>query len=113
MARYFGRIGYGESVETAPGVWVDQITERSYYGDVIRNARSLQEGENLNPDLSVRNSISIVADAYANDHFFAIRYVEWAGTLWTVQSVEVQSPRLILRLGEVYNGPAPAVAPTP
>lgn len=113
MARFFGRIGYGESVETAPGVWVDEITEYSYYGDVIRNARNLREGENLNPDLSVQNSISIVADAYANEHFFAIRYVEWAGTLWTVSSVEVQSPRLLLRLGEVYNGPTPAVAPTP
>jgi hypothetical protein len=113
MARFSGRIGYGESVETAPGVWVDQIVERSYYGDVIRNARNLREGENLNPDLSVQNSISIVADAYANNHFFAIRYVEWAGTLWTVSSVEVQSPRLLLRLGEVYNGPTPEVAPTP
>jgi hypothetical protein len=113
MARFHGRVGYGETVETAPGVWEDQIVERSYYGDVIRNARSLQEGENLNFDLSVRNSISIVADAYANNHFFSIRYVEWAGALWTVQSVEVQSPRLLLRLGEVYNGPTPAVAPTP
>ena len=113
MARFFGRIGYGETVETAPGVWKDEIIERSYYGDVIRNARNLREGENLNFDLSVQNSISIVADAYANDHFFAIRYVEWAGTLWTVSSVEVQSPRLLLRLGEVYNGPTPAVAPTP
>jgi hypothetical protein len=113
MARFHGRVGYGESVEAAPGVWEDQIVEREYYGDVIRNARSLQEGENLNFDLSVRNSISIVADAYANNHFFSIRYVEWAGALWTVQSVEVQSPRLILRLGEVYNGPTPAVAPTP
>ena len=103
--RFFGRIGYGESVETAPGVWTDQITERSYYGDVIRNARNLREGEALNMDLSVQNSISIVADAYANEHFFAIRYVEWAGVLWTVTEVEVQSPRLILRLGEVYNGP--------
>jgi hypothetical protein len=113
MARFFGRIGYGESVETAPGVWVDQIVEHSYFGDVIRNARNLQPGENLNADLSVQNSISIVADAYANDHFFAIRYVEWAGTLWTVSTVEVQSPRLILRLGEVYNGPTPAAPPTP
>ena len=103
--RFFGRIGYGASVETAPGVWEDQITERSYYGDVIRNARNLREGEALNMDLSVQNSISIVADAYANEHFFAIRYVEWAGVLWTVSEVEVQSPRLILRLGEVYNGP--------
>jgi hypothetical protein len=111
--RFFGRIGYGESVEKADGVWVDEITEYSYFGDVIRNTRSFREGENLNADLSVQNSISIVADAYANEHFFAIRYVEWAGVLWTVTEVEVQSPRLLLRLGEVYNGPTPAVAPTP
>ncbi|MCA1806977.1 MAG: hypothetical protein LC687_03870, partial [Actinobacteria bacterium] len=56
-------------------------------------------------DLSVGNSISIVADAYANEHFFAIRYIRWAGTLWTVQNVDVESPRLVLRLGGVYNGP--------
>jgi hypothetical protein len=111
MTRFFGRIGYGETVETASGVWEDTIVERSYYGDVIRNARNLREGENLNFDLSVQNSIRIVADAYANEHFFNIRYVEWAGALWTVTSVEVQSPRLLLRLGEVYNGPtAPEVA---
>lgn len=104
MARFFGRVGYGESVESTPGVWVDEITEINYYGDVLRDARDLQQGENLNFDLSVQNSISIVADAYANEHFFAIRYIEWAGTLWTVTSVEVRSPRLLLRLGEVYNG---------
>jgi hypothetical protein len=113
MARFYGRIGYGETVEKAPGVYVDDIVEYSYYGDVIRNSRYLREGENLNADLSVQNSISIVADAYANEHFFAIRYIEWAGALWTVSSVEVQSPRLILRLGEVYNGPTPGTAPAP
>lgn len=108
MARFYGRVGYGEPVETTPGVWVDDIVEYSYFGDVIRNSRELREGENLNKDLSVQNSISIVADEYANAHFFAIRYVEWMGTLWTVSSVEVQSPRLLLRLGEVFNGPTPA-----
>jgi hypothetical protein len=113
MARFFGRVGYGSSVESAPGVWVDVIVEKSYYGDVVRNSRQLREGENLNFDLNVQNSISIVADAYAQEHFFEIRYVEWAGVLWTVTSVEVQSPRLILRLGEVYNGPTPAIAPGP
>jgi hypothetical protein len=113
MARFYGRIGYGETEESSPGVWVDTIVEHSYFGDVIRNTRKLSEGENLNKNLSVVNSISIVADAYANDHFFAIRYVEWAGTLWTVSDVEVQSPRLILRLGEVYNGPTAGVPSTP
>ncbi len=105
MAKFHGLIGYGETVETAPGVWQDNLVERNYFGDVIRNTRQLREGESLNNDLSVGNSISVVADAYANDHFFAIRYIQWAGTLWTVQDVEVQSPRLLLRLGGVYNGP--------
>src|SRR5215471_897900 len=108
--RFFGRVGYGETEETEPGVWVDTIVEYSYYGDVVRNTRSLRQGENLNDDLSVQNSISIVADAYANEHFFNIRYVEWAGTLWTVPTVEVQIPRLLLSLGEVYNGPTPAAS---
>lgn len=107
MAKFYGRVGYGKSVETKPGVWVDQITEKLYFGDVIRDTRKLVDGEALNDDLSVGNSISIVATAYAKEHFFAIRYVEWAGVLWTVPTVEVQGPRLILRLGGVYNGPTP------
>lgn len=107
MAKFYGKIGYGETVEKAPGVWEDVITERNYYGDVIRDSRYLKEGEGVNNDLSVGNSISIVADAYANEHIFAIRYIEWSGALWTVSKVEVQSPRLILRLGGVYNGPTP------
>jgi hypothetical protein len=105
MAKFFGVVGYGVSEETAPGVHEDVITERTYRGDVVRNTRKLQEGENLNNDLTVNNSISIVSDAYANEHFFAMRYISWAGTLWTVSDVEVQSPRLLLRLGGKYNGP--------
>jgi hypothetical protein len=109
MARFFGEVGYGDSVETPSdsGVWVDTITETSYYGDVIRNTRKLEEGESLNNDLTVGNSISIVADEYANKHFFNIKYVRWEGVLWTVKNVEVREPRLILSLGSVYNGPTP------
>jgi hypothetical protein len=111
MARFFGKVGYGANVETAPGVWEDTIIEISYFGDVVRNIRKLQEDQKVNNDLSVNNSISIVADAYANEHFFAIRYAEWAGARWVVTEVDVQSPRLLLRLGGVYNGPA-ATAPS-
>jgi len=105
MAKFAGTIGFGEQIETKPGVWEDSITKRSYFGDVTRTSRTLREGASVNPDLSVGNSISIVADAYAHEHFFAIRYVEWAGTCWTVTDVEVQRPRLLLALGEVYHGP--------
>lgn len=108
MTRFYGKIGYAEaSVETSPGVWTDNIVEYLYYGDVVRNTRRLLDDAKVNNDLTVSNSISIVADAYAREHFHAIRYIEWAGTLWTVTDVEVQSPRLLLRLGEVYNGSTP------
>jgi hypothetical protein len=83
------------------------VTEISYFGDVIRNSLKSQSGESVNNDLSVSNSISIVADMYAREHFSAIRYVEWAGTKWSVTEIEVQHPRLILRLGGVYNGLTP------
>ena len=105
MAKFHGVIGFGESVETAPGVWKDIPVEREYYGDVIRNSRRLDNGDRVNNDISVGNSISIVADAYAGAHFFAMRYIRWAGVFWTVENVDVESPRLILRLGGVYNGP--------
>ena len=108
MAKFYGEVGYAEeTVESPPGsgVWVDNIVEYPYYGDIVQNSRRLQEGEGLNDDLSVSNSIRIVADAYANEHFFAIRYVKWAGTNWKVSNVTVQRPRLLLQLGGVYNGP--------
>lgn len=107
MAKFYGEIGYGESVESPAdsGIYIDEITEISYFGDVIRNTRKLTSGENLNSDISINNSISIIADEYAIAHIFAMRYVRWAGSVWTVTDVEVKPPRLILSLGNVYNGP--------
>ena len=106
MPKFNDVIGYGEAQETAPGVWKDVIQERRLYGDVIRSARRLQESsEKLNSDITVNVAISVVADAYATNHMFAIRYVKWSGARWTVTHVDVQFPRLILTLGGLYNGP--------
>ena len=113
MAKFHGRVGFGEAVEEQPGVFADEIVEHLYYGDIVQNRRTLQQGEYLNQDLTISNSISIVANAYASNHFFAIKYVEWAGEFWTVTDVEVQAPRLILQLGGVYNGPTVGAPITP
>nr|DAM83775.1 MAG TPA: hypothetical protein [Caudoviricetes sp.] len=104
MAKFYGKIGYAITKETTPGVWVEEIVERSYYGDVIRNIRRLQGSENLNDDINVSNEISIVADAFANQNFHSMRYVEYMGAKWKVSSIEVKYPRLILNIGGVYNG---------
>lgn len=103
MSKFYGAVGYAKTVETSPGVSVEQITERNYYGDVIRNTRRLQSADKVNDDINISNEISIVADPYANDHFYAIRYVVFQGAKWKVSNVDVQYPRLILSLGGLYN----------
>lgn len=107
MAKFYGEIGYSQDTVEEPsgsGIWVDQMIEFPYFGDVVRNTRRLEDGEGLNSDISVDNNISIVADQYANEHFSQIRYIRWMSQLWTVTKVEVKAPRLLLTLGEVYNG---------
>lgn len=103
MPKFYGKIGFEESVETVPGVWEEKITERNYYGEVVRNTRKLVASNHLNDDISINNEISIIADPYAKDHFHSMRYVEFLGTTWEVTSIEVQYPRLILSLGGVYH----------
>ena len=103
MAKWFGAIGFAETVETVPGVHEEQITKRSYYGELNRNTRRLQSTEYLNDDITISNEISIVADPYAWNHFHSIRYAEFEGTAWKVTNVEVQRPRLVLTLGGLYT----------
>jgi len=104
MAKFHGKIGYSQSVETAPGVWQDQIGERSYSGDVLRETKQWTNSAQVNDNLVISNRISIIADDFANSNFSGMKYVVWAGVYWKVSSIEPQRPRIILSLGGVYNG---------
>jgi len=105
MSKFCGAIGYVTQIETTPGVWEDQITEKTYHGDVVRNNRRWDIAEKLNDDLQVENNISIIGDTFLYSNFSAIRYVTWLGTRWKITKVELNRPRLSLTLGGVYNGP--------
>lgn len=101
--RYYGKIGYLDTVETKPGLFENQMIYKTYKGDVVRNAKRNLDNNKVNGDVSVNNSISIVADPYAQEHFFKIKCAQWQGALWEVSSVDVQFPRLILELGGLYH----------
>lgn len=111
--KFYGQVGYGESIEIRPGVWDQIITERSYYGDVLQFSRRWETGENLNDNLNIVNKINIVADPFAYENFYRIRYVIWMGEKWKVSNVEVQYPRLILTIGGVYNEEQIRIEPDP
>lgn len=104
MAKYFGAIGYSITEETSPGVYTPKITERLYKGDVLRNTRRWENGTSQNDNLTINNSISVIADAFAYENIFAMKYVSWMGSRWKITNVEIQRPRLTLTIGGLYNG---------
>lgn len=93
------------SYNTDDGVWTEEVTEDTYFGDVLRDTRRLDSTEHLNDDITTNNYFSIVADGYAMQNHYAIRYVRWNGIVWKVTNVTVEHPRLLLNVGGVYNGP--------
>lgn len=101
--KFSGKIGFVTTVEIYPGVWEEQPIERQYFGDVTRNLRKIQGNSKVNSDINISNEISIVADPFANENFHNMRFVEFMGAKWKIESVEVQYPRLILFIGGVYN----------
>ena len=104
MAKWYGKIGYVATMETEPGIWEELATEKEYYGELNRNTRALQNSNSINDDVNLSNEISIVADPFANQNFYSMRYVTFNGVKWKVTKVDVEYPRLILTVGGVYNG---------
>lgn len=108
MARYYGKIGFVITKEDPndPGVYVEEITERNYRGNVNRESYHYDEEYSaLSGDFKISNQMSFVADGFALTNLGHIRYVEFLGTRWNVTNAEVARPRIILTLGGVYNGP--------
>lgn len=103
MAKFYGNIGYIETVEVEPGIWEEKLTVRPYYGDLTRNTSRFQSSGGVNDDINISNNISIVADPYANENFQHMRYAEFMGAKWKITNVEIQYPRIILTIGGVYN----------
>lgn len=114
MAKWFGKIGFVETTETKPSVWMPEVSEREYYGEVTRHNRRLQStSDKVNDDINISNQLSIIADPYANENIANMRYATIAGGRWKIETVEIAYPRLILEIGGLYSGPTPKAGSDP
>lgn len=104
MNKYYGQIGFSTTVSNVPGVWDEEIVERSYYGDINRNFNRFSNTDKVNGDINISNVISVVADPYAYENFNHMKYITFMNNKWKINSVEVQFPRLIIEVGGLYNG---------
>lgn len=103
MAKFYGNIGFLDTVETEPGIWEETYKVIPYYGDIVRDMSRWQSSGQVNDNITLSNNISIVADPYASENFQKMRYVEYLGVKWKIESVEIQYPRLILNIGGEWN----------
>lgn len=106
MAKFYGRIGYfKEDVEVSPGVIENLIEERHHYGDILKESQSSRTTDQINSDIRLNNYISILADNETVKNSYSMRYIECFGSLWEIASIEIVRPRILIRLGGIYNGP--------
>lgn len=104
MSKWFGKIGYAVTAETEPGIWEETIIERNYFGDMTSDRRKRQNSGEVNDNINLANVISIIADPFAYQNCSNMAYVEIMGSKWKITDIEIQSPRLLLTVGGVYNG---------
>lgn len=105
MAKFFGKVGFMTTNEKAPGVFEEDIIEKDYYGDILKQYRRWEStSDKQNDDLNINNQVSILADSFAYEHLHEIRYVEWYGIKWKASTVEPEFPRIRITFGGVYNG---------
>jgi hypothetical protein len=109
--RFSGAVGYAADSQVTPGVWKEIITEHNYYGDVIQYSRRLDPASQTPPttsnNIALGNSFSIVGDELAFGNITNMRYVVWQGSRWAITDVMVKRPRLILTIGDLWNGDTP------
>ena len=56
MAKFCGNIGFVKTIEQTPGIWVNDSVERTYYGDITRNTRNIENSSNVIDNLNISSN---------------------------------------------------------
>lgn len=100
--KYCGKIGFAKTVETSKGISEETITEKTYFGDVIKYSHRFKD-DKVNSDFILTNEVSVIADRFARENLGHMRYVTFMGEKWTISTASIEYPRIIISLGGLYN----------
>lgn len=103
MPKCSGVIGYTLAVETQPGVWLEQSTEKKYYGDIIKDNRKIVDQGLINGSINISNTISIVSNKFMLENLAFMRYITFMNSKWKINSVDIVPPRITISLGGLWN----------
>ena len=109
--KFYGNIGFAVTKDMGDDIWKEVITDKKYAGDVLRLQRNRDSGEHINDGLRINTQISVLMDPWFQDHLSGLRYVDYLGTKWIAESIDIQSPRINITLGGIYHGYEPEEEP--
>lgn len=111
--KFYGSIGFAVTEDDGDGIWKEKITDKKYAGDVLQLTKRADSGEHINDGLRINCQISILCyDPWFQDHMTQIRYVEYMGSKWVVESIDpTKYPSVLLTLGGLYHGDEPEEEP--
>ena len=103
MSKCSGVIGYALVGETQPGVWTEGITDKKYYGDIVRDNRKIVDQTQINDSVVISNNISVVSNKFMLENMAFMRYISFMGSKWNISSIDIKPPRFIISIGGLYN----------
>lgn len=65
MSKWTGKVGFAVNGEVEPGLWVDEVVEKVYKGELLSDRWRRQNSIGVNDNINLLNSISIIANPYA------------------------------------------------
>lgn len=86
------------------GVWKKRVTERHYAGDLLKDYRSQEPSGQVNDNLNISNTISVVADRFVDEHIMDIVYITFKNKKFKVKGFTNNYPRIEFTIGGLYNG---------
>ena len=91
--------------EDMPSVFESKVVTKKFRGELLGQIwRNQNSDKSTNDNLLNNNKISLVINKFFMSNIANLKYVEYNGVKWRVESFDIKSPRIHITLGGVYNG---------
>ncbi len=91
--------------EDMPSVFESKVVTKKFRGELLSQTwRNQNSDKSTNDNLLNNNKISLVINKFFMSNIANLKYVEYNGVKWKVESFDIKAPRIHIILGGVYNG---------
>lgn len=106
--RWSGKLGFTTEVEVSKGRFEDVVTERPAMGEIETRTDTFTVGDQVLTRAGTSTSVSVLFGSVERIDFSSLVYITHRGKRYVPSSIVEDIPRIVIYLGEEYNGPKPA-----